>query len=117
LVPQPWKYATRRCAVAGAVCALAHFWNVRPANFGTAASRCTPTTFSTASRNGLFPSVKLAIGAAGVPRRPSSVGRAISRSRSLNPCVSLSFARACVLISAMCTPCGHTCVQTPHPEQ
>ena len=35
----------------------------------------------------------------------------------LKPWVAFSFTRAWVLISAMCTPCGHTWVQIPQPEQ
>ena len=59
----------------------------------------------------------LAIGATGVPRRPESVGRAISRSRSGMPVSAFRAARAWELISAIFTPCGHTWVQMPQLEQ
>jgi hypothetical protein len=99
------------------VCLRAQAWNVRPANFGTGARRWMPIVFSTSTRNAGFDSDQFATGANGVPSRPVSVGRAITRSRSVMPSLARSFARACVLISAMCTPCGHTCVQIPQPEQ
>ena len=102
---------------AGERCLRAHPCSVRPANFGIAASRCSPTVFSAAIRSRRLLSVAFAIGATGVPSRPASVGRAMIRSRSLKPVRSRILARACVLISAMCTPCGQTCVQIPQPEQ
>ena len=102
---------------AGVSCCLAQAWNVRPAKRGSAASRWSPSVFSPMSRASLLRKVQLAIGAAGVPARPAQVGRAIIRSRSLNPVFSFSRARACELISAMWTPCGQTCVQIPQPEQ
>ena len=116
MIPQPWKKATR-FAAAGRACCRAHFWNVRPAKRGIAASRWMPTAFSPSARSGLLRSVQLASGATGVPSRPASVGRASTRSRTGIPVRCLSSARACVLISAMCTPWGHTCVQMPQPEQ
>ena len=61
--------------------------------------------------------VALATRATGAPSRPASTGRASSWSRSGMPCSSLSAARACELISAMCTPCGQTWVQMPQLEQ
>ena len=74
-------------------------------------------TRSIASRSSRLRSVQFASGAAGVPSRPASVGRARMRSRTGTPWVSPYLALAWVLISAMCTPCGHTCVQMPQPEQ
>ena len=61
--------------------------------------------------------VQLAIGATGAPRRPASVGRAISRSRSGMPRSAFISARAWELISAIFTPCGQTWVQMPQLEQ
>ncbi len=84
---------------------------------GIAASRWMPRTFSTTIRNGRLRSDQFAIGAAGVPRRPTTVGRAIMCSRSGTPSRSRTRAFACVLISAMWTPCGHTWVQMPQLEQ
>ena len=60
---------------------------------------------------------QLASGATGVPRRPASVGRAISRSRSGTPRSAFISARAWELISAIFTPCGQTWVQMPQLEQ
>jgi hypothetical protein len=96
---------------------LAHPWNVRPANIGIAARRWMPSVFSTSSRNSGLRSVQFAIGAAGVPSRPTTVGRAIICSRSAKPSRSRRRALACVLISAMWTPCGQTWVQMPQLEQ
>ena len=101
----------------GQRCCFAQLWNVRPAKLGSAARRSSPTMRSAARRSSGFLSVQFATGAAGVPSRPPMSGRARIRSRSLTPVRCLSFARACVLISAMCTPCGQTCVQMPQPEQ
>jgi hypothetical protein len=61
--------------------------------------------------------LQFAIGATGVPRRPASVGRESTRSRSGMPRSFLSSARACELISAIFTPWGQTWVQMPQLEQ
>ena len=55
--------------------------------------------------------------AAGVPARPSHVGRVMIRSRREKPFWRLSLLRAWALISAILTPCGQTCEQIPQPEQ
>ena len=115
-MPQPWKNATRRAAE-GVLCLPAQRWNVRPAKRGIGARWWRPSVFSTASRSSRLRSAQFASGATGVPRRPASVGRATIRSRSGTPRVAFRCARACVLISAMWTPCGQTCVQMPQPEQ
>jgi len=60
---------------------------------------------------------QLARPAAGVPARPSQVGRVTIRSRSGTPCWRFSLLRAWALISAILTPCGQTCEQIPQPEQ
>ena len=65
------------------------------------------------TRSGRTRRLQLASGATGDPRRPARVGRAMSRSRSGTPWSCLSRARAWLLISAIFTPCGHTCVQMP----
>ena len=116
LAPQPWKYATRRAA-GGEECLRAQRWNVRPGYAGSAARRSSPSTRSPTARSGRLRSVKFTSGATGVDSRPIRSGRASRRSRSLKPVRSRIAARACVLISAMCTPCGQTCVHTPQPEQ
>ena len=98
--------------------ACAQPWNVRPANIGIAASPVDADASSrSSSAERRLRSVQFAIGAAGVPRRPTTVGRAISCSRSGTPSRSRTRAFACVLISAMWTPCGHTWVQMPQLEQ
>ena len=79
--------------------------------------RWIPIVFSVRARTTRLSIIQLAIGATGAPSRPDSVGRAISRSRSRTPVSSLSRARAWELISAILTPCGHTCVQMPQLEQ
>ena len=75
-----------------------------------------PIAFSMAIRSGRLRSVQLAIGATGVPARPATVGRAISGRAAGCPSRSLQLARACELISAMWTPCGHTCAPSDQPE-
>ena len=89
----------------------------RPAKRGAGASRCTPSVFSARIRSGRERSVQLAIGATGVPARPSQVGRVMIRSRSGMPFWRFSLSRAWALISAIFTPCGQTCEQIPQPEQ
>jgi hypothetical protein len=96
---------------------LAHEENRRPAKAGTGASRWIRMSFSVATRTSRFRSDALAIGAAGVPRRPRTVGRVMMRSRSGTPSRCLSLLRAWALISAIFTPCGQTWVQIPQPEQ
>ena len=98
-------------------CFFAQPWKVRPAKAGSAASRWMPIVFSIATRSGLTSSDLLAIGAAGVASLPSQFGWPSMRSRSLTPSRSFRRARAWLLISAMWTPCGHTWVQMPQPEQ
>ena len=102
---------------AGARWRRAQRWKVRPANCGIAASRWMPTSFSAAIRSGRLRSVQFASGATGVPSRPASVGRAMTLSRRATPSRSFRRAFARVLISAIWTPCGQTCVQIPQLEQ
>ncbi len=90
---------------------------MRPAHRGIGALRWTRSAFSSSTRNGPSEVVQLAIGATGAPRRPSSVGRAMSLSRSGTPRRCASSAFAWELISAIFTPCGQTWVQMPQLEQ
>ena len=99
------------------MCFFAQPWNVRPANVGIAASRWMPMTFSIAIRSGRLRSDQFASGATGVPARPAHVGRAEDAVAQRHAVALLHARRACELISAMCTPCGQTCVQMPQPEQ
>jgi hypothetical protein len=55
-------------------------------------------------RSGRERSVKLAMGATGVPSRPSQVGRVMIRSRRGMPFWRLYLSRVCALISAIFTP-------------
>ena len=103
--------------VVGLACLRAQREKRRPAKSGAGASRWTLSSFSPRMRSGRLSIVQLAIFAAGVPARPSHVGRVMMRSRSGTPFWRLSLLRAWALISAIFTPCGQTCEQMPQPEQ
>ena len=106
-----------RVAPVGCACRRAHVWNVVDAKFGRAASRWIPSVASRTRRAGRVRIAAFASGATGRVIRPSTSGRAISRSRNDIPLAAFISARARALISAMSTPCGHTWVQMPQPEQ